>query len=368
MRIIHLFFITVMIVGCVSCNSEKDYLSSFPQGFTPEEIGDKLSKRFVPGKHMFYGKWIHYAEICTWYGALKYAQADGDQQLIKQLQDRFEPFFTTEQHLLPPMNHVDFNMIGCVPLELYKITGDKRYYDMGMYCADAQWDLPEDATDEDRAFADQGLSWQTRMWIDDAFMITIIQSQAWLVTGNKKYIDRAAREMVYYLDSIQQPNGLFFHAPDVPFFWGRGNGWMAAGMADLLRTLPEDNPDRPRIMQGYLKMMESLKSFQSESGMWNQLVDDPECWAETSGSAMFAYAMITGVKRGWLKADEYGPVVRKAWMALVSYVNADGDVTEVCEGTAKENDLQYYYDRPRITGDYHGQAPMLWCAHALLEK
>ena len=33
-----------------------------------------------------------------------------------------------------------------------------------------------------------------------------------------------------------------------------------------------------------------------------------------------------------------------------------------------ENDKQYYYDRPRAIGDYHGQAPYLWCAAALLEK
>jgi rhamnogalacturonyl hydrolase YesR len=74
------------------------------------------------------------------------------------------------------------------------------------------------------------------------------------------------------------------------------------------------------------------------------------------------------VKRGWLNVDEYGPVARKAWMALVPYINANGDVTEVCVGTNKKDDRQYYYDRPRIAGDYHGQAPVLWCAFALMDK
>ena len=49
------------------------------------------------------------------------------------------------------------------------------------------------------------------------------------------------------------------------------------------------------------------------------------------------------------------------------YIDKNGDVREVCVGTNKKNDKQYYYDRPRITGDYHGQAPYLWCATALLE-
>ena len=39
-----------------------------------------------------------------------------------------------------------------------------------------------------------------------------------------------------------------------------------------------------------------------------------------------------------------------------------------CCGTGKRDDLQYYFDRTRVHGDPHGQAPMLWCAGALLEK
>ena len=141
----------------------------------------------------------------------------------------------------------------------------------------------------------------------------------------------------------------------------------AAGMTELLRYLPADNADRPRILEGYLLMMKNLKDYQLPDGMWSQLVDDPACWAETSGTAMFTYAMITGVKQGWLNKEEYAPVARKAWMALIPYINAEGDVTEVCVGTNKKDDKQYYYDRPRIVGDYHGQAPVLWCCFALME-
>jgi rhamnogalacturonyl hydrolase YesR len=83
---------------------------------------------------------------------------------------------------------------------------------------------------------------------------------------------------------------------------------------------------------------------------------------------MFAYAMILGVKHGWLDTKAYTPVARNAWLALVNYINKNDDVTEVCVGTNKKNDKQYYYDRPRIAGDYHGQAPLLWCAYALLNK
>ena len=82
MRIIQLVFIAIVMAGCVFCQSNKDYFSSFPEGFTPEEVGTKLSQRFISGEHMFYAKWIHYAEVCTWYGALQFAQVTDDQELI----------------------------------------------------------------------------------------------------------------------------------------------------------------------------------------------------------------------------------------------------------------------------------------------
>ena len=357
-----------MLCVCGTAMAKKDYFL-FSTGTAPEEIGKKLGTRLIHGERFQHSNiWRSYADVCTMLGALRFAEATGDKELTERLRVRFEPLFSTEKDYLPKMNHVDLNMFGCLPLEFYKITKDSRYFDMGMPYADTQWTLSGGATLEQKALAAKGLSWQTRMWIDDMYMITIIQSQAYRATGKQEYIDRAAREMVVYLDSLQQPNGLFFHAPDVPFFWGRGNGWMAAGMTELLRCLPDDNPDRPRILKGYLTMMKSLKEYQSESGMWNQLIDAPEFWAETSGTAMFAYAMITGVKCGWLPSEEYGPAARKAWLALVSHIDDWGDVAEVCVGTNKLNDRQYYYDRPRVAGDCHGQAPVLWCATALLEK
>ena len=349
--------------------AQKSLLKNFPEGYTPDEIGRRISYRFVTEKHALHaGKWIGYPETFYWNVSLKYAAAAKDKALIKLLQARFEHLFTTEKALLPIKNHVDLNMFGSLPLELYWVTKDERYKEVGLPYADTQWEVPEDAKPEEKAWAEKGYSWQTRLWIDDMYMITIVQTHAYKVTNDSKYIDRAAKEMVMYLDELQRPNGLFYHAPDVPFYWGRGNGWMAAGMTELLRYLPKNHKDRPRIMEGYLTMMKSLKEYQNPEGLWNQLLDDPECWTETSGSAMFTFAFITGVKNGWLDAKEYAPAARKAWMALVNYLTEKNQVREICVGTNKKNDKQYYYDRPRRTGDFHAQGPYLWCVVALMEK
>ena len=349
--------------------AQKSLLKNFPEGYTPDEIGRRISYRFVTEKHALHvGKWIGYPETFYWNGALDYAAVAKDKALIRLLQARFEHLFTTEKALLPIKNHVDLNMFGSLPLELYWVTKDERYKELGLPYADTQWEVPEYAKPSENEWAKKGYSWQTRLWIDDMYMITIVQTHAYKVTNDSKYIDRAAKEMVMYLDELQRPNGLFYHAPDVPFYWGRGNGWMAAGMTELLRYLPKNHKDRPRIMEGYLTMMKSLKEYQNQEGLWNQLLDDPECWTETSGSAMFTFAFIMGVKNGWLDANEYAPAARKAWMALVNYLTEKNQVREICVGTNKKNDKQYYYDRPRRTGDFHAQGPYLWCVVALMEK
>ena len=391
-----------------------EHFKDWPEDRSPAAIGRRVARRFVEiPEHQNFGRpgrpdRISYPEVCTWWGALTFARATADEALKAALIARFEPLLgpvrapehkaanargmLDERDLVPVPDHVDHTVFAAVPLELYTQTNDRRYLELGQMMADWQWTadptyrfpfahpllekfFPDRTSARSAEHVKNGLTWQTRLWVDDMFMITMAQAQAYRATGDRKYVDRAAREMVVYLDALQRPNGLFHHAPGVEFFWGRGNGWMAAGASELLRALPADNPDRPRILKGYRLMMESLLKHQAPDGMWRQLIDDPESWPETSSTGMFAFAFITGVREGWLDAAAYGPAARRAWLALTGYINADGDVREVCEGTnihdAKRDGpdgRKYYHERKRNVGDMHGQAPVLWCATALLRR
>src|SRR6266536_3598043 len=66
-----------------------------------------------------------------------------------------------------------------------------------------------------------------------------------------------------------------------------GDGWVAAGMTELLRSLPQNHPQRDRILTAYRKMMTSLLRYQRPDGMWRQLIDHREAWPESSSTAMF---------------------------------------------------------------------------------
>jgi len=350
-------FGSLVFVATVTMQAQQDYFSRWPAGTSPQEVGKLVAEHFVPSPHQ-YTATLHYSEVGTWYGALTFAQVTHDSALQGRLIHRFEPLMPggSDMHRVPLRRHVDDSIFGVVPLEIGLETKDPTYLAEGKRWADRQWENPR--TD--------GLSAETRFWIDDMYMMTILQLEAYRATGDRKYLDRAAKEMVAYLDKLQQPNGLFFHAPDARFYWGRGDGWVAVGMAEMLRSLPEDHPQRARILTSYQKMMASLLRYQSKDGMWRQILDHDEAWPESSSSAMFTFAMVTGVKNGWIDPAVYGPAARKGWLALVGYIDQNNDLTNVCEGTGKKDDLNYYLARRRRTGDFHGQAPVLWAATALL--
>ena len=140
---------------------------------------------------------------------------------------------------------------------------------------------------------------------------------------------------------------------------------MASAMALNLKYLPKDSPDYAPIREGYIKMMAALLKHQRANGLWGQLVDDIESYDETSGSAMFAFAFLEGVKAGLLGA-EYRQAAEKAYGALVQKMNDVGDLANVCVGTGKRNDRSWYLTRPAVAGDPHGQAPLVWVCEAML--
>jgi rhamnogalacturonyl hydrolase YesR len=353
-----------LLTNCaISQSRQADSFAHWPPGAAPAEVGKRVAENFLPRQFRYETVrekahlGVIYPEVIAWYGALTLAQLTQDTNLTAWLIAKFEPFLHEpgKRHINQSA-HVDYRVFGVVPLEIYLQTKDERCLELGRSLADAQWAK----TTPDRITA------EARYWIDDMYMIPAVQVQAFRATGETKYLDRAALAMAAYFDKLQQPNGLFFHGTNAPFYWGRGNGWVAAGSAELLRSLPASHPQRERILTSYRKMMAALLLHQDANGLWHQLIDKPNSWPETSGSAMFTFAMVTGVKNDWLDAKVYGPAARKGWLALVSHLDADGNLREVCVGTNKGESEKFYDERPRAVGDLHGQSPMLWTASALL--
>lgn len=352
--------LSVSIIFCIAISPVLAQGTDFwTASSSPLRIGklvtaDLLSRKTISYYPADFLTAVHYAEACTGFGAARLAGLVRDSLSVQQLADRY--LTVLREGPENSANHVDANVYGILPLELYRHTGKTEFLKQGLYLADVQWKDP----------LPDGMTNQTRYWIDDVYMISCLQAQAYRVTGDTVYLNRAALEADRYIRRLQRPNGLFYHGENAPFFWGRGNGWVAAGLAELLSVLPASNVHYKPILAGFRKMMNALLLFQSPEGLWRQLVDHPAAWIETSSSAMFGYAMTVGVKKGLLPAKKFEPAFQKAWLALTGYINDEGRITDVCVGTGQSTDINYYLDRPKTTGDFHGQAPVLWFAYSLL--
>lgn len=329
--------------------------------FRPEVVAKKVIDNFFASDQIKlyqtdFLNTIHYSEACMVEGIARWACLGGDTLLFRKIEERYRGFLNHFDTLAD--NHVDANVIGLIPLKLYYWNKDSSYRQVGITMANTQWEKP----------LPNGISNQTRYWIDDLYMIGILQIEAWKVAGEAVYLERAAKQFDAYLRKLQQGNGLFYHGPEAPFFWGRGNGWVVVALAEMITVLPPENRYYSSILNSYLRMVDVLISFQLPNGMWRQLIDVEEAWEESSATAMFGYAIHRGIVKGLLKHEKYTSSCHLAWRALTGKLTEDGKLTGICAGTGQSKEMKYYLERPVITGDLHGQAPLLWFACSLTEE
>jgi hypothetical protein len=183
---------------------------------------------------------------------------------------------------------------------------------------------------------------------DAVFMGCPILAKAGKLTGDAKYFDQALNHLRYMQKLDLRPDGLYRHSPLNDAAWGRGNAFPALGLALALTEIPRDHPAFAPMLQAFQEHIRRLASFQTEEGMWRQVVDLPGVYPEFSATAMIGIAMRRGVRNGWLNAREYQPRIDRAWRAVLRRTAADGRLMDVCEGTGKQKTADDYLRRGAI--------------------
>jgi len=323
----------------------------------PAEVGKRVAD-YIVSRPLGTG----YASACSYYGVMIFSEATDDTELKNQVIINYEPYLDPSSW--PNPGHVDWNVFGIVPFELYRQTANVGYLPLALYLADTEFENPRD----------DGLSPYTRFWVDDMYMVGSLQAQAYKSTLDPKYINNGVTQLLGYIEDVenlQQSNGLFHHTYKAPFFWGRGNGWAAAAMTETLLAMPEEHRRRNQLLAAYRRMMNGLLVYQDSSGLWFQILDKPDDirnWLETSCTGMFVFALATGVEQGWLIGSQYRRAAIRGWLGLESYINSSGAVREVCVGTGQGSNVEHYFNRPRQVGNLHGQAGAIWSATAMVRS
>lgn len=264
----------------------------------------------------------------------------------------------------------DCGSIGAAMVKTYLKDRNDDYLDLitiiADYIANKQFRL------EDGTLARHRPQFQS-VWADDMYMSVPFLANMGVLTGDRKYYDDAVKQILQMADRLYVPQKeLFDHGwnatsgdYDPRFYWGRGNGWTAMAMAELLAVLPQDYPGRDKVLHLFRSIIRSLASLQDGTGLWHNLLDRTDTYLETSCTAMFTYAVAKGINEGWI-SHVYGPVAITGWNAITTRVLDNGAVDGTCEGTTFAHDNAYYYNRGSSIHATHGYGPVFYAGAEMI--
>ena len=203
------------------------------------------------------------------------------------------------------------------------------------------------------------------VWADDMYMSGPFLCRYSELTGDPAGIDTCADQLLKYRDLLYMPSQkLMAHMMclsrgknnGIP--WSRGNGWVIFTLSELFRVLPEDHPDRGRLLAFYRDLTEGYLAVQGRNGLWHQVLDDDTTYPESSSTAMMICAFCRGLRLGlYPEADRsrIAGAVRKAWTGLAgTAVDRHGNLYGVCRGSGFSDSRDYYRALSWRFNDTHG--------------
>jgi rhamnogalacturonyl hydrolase YesR len=211
------------------------------------------------------------------------------------------------------------------------------------------------------------------LWADDLYMGISFLSRMGALTGDNKYFDDAALQVINFNKYLfNKEKGLMYHCwysdverPGVAH-WGRANGWALLAQADLLDHLPKDHPKRDTLKSLLQRHILGIAQYQGSDGLWHQLLDKEDSYLETSCTAMFTYVIARAVNKGYIE-PRYSSIAIQGWEGIMTKIHADGQIEGICEGTGVGDDLVHYYHRPTPLNDIHGIGAVLLAGTEVLE-
>jgi unsaturated rhamnogalacturonyl hydrolase len=220
-------------------------------------------------------------------------------------------------------------------LELHRRTGDRQFLEAARKLAALNESFPVGPHGE-RYHRGDTPGWRWQIWVDcmdvdGPFLAALAQA-----TGEERYYDQAAGELLGYARTLQSDNGLLFHGFERDCgrngeLWARGNGWALMGFVDTLILLPRTHSAWAELQQRTAALADALSATQDSSGMWHTVIDDPSTYLESTLATMAAYALREGIERGVLDA-RHGAMERKARAAMHAHI-ADGALQRVSDAT-----------------------------------
>jgi unsaturated rhamnogalacturonyl hydrolase len=272
---------------------------------------------------------------------------------------------------------------GKILFILYKVTGEKKYK-IAIDTLRAQ--LLKQPRTSDGGYWHKKV-YPNQMWLDGLYMASPFLAQyAKDFNESEAFNEVALQILLIQKHTYDSLTNLNFHGWDEsrqqqwadpktgcsPHVWGRAQGWYFMALVDVLDFLPEYHPQRPFIISVLQNMAKSLAKIQDKNtGLWYQVLDQGNRegnYLEASASAMFTYAMLKSVRKGYL-TKSYLTIAKNGYNGINKYLirhNSDStlSITRVCAVAGlggdpyRDGSYEYYIhetirdDDPKAVGPY----------------
>lgn len=269
-------------------------------------------------------------------------------------------------------------------IDLYEETGTEKYKLAVETLRDQMREHPRTS---------EGGFWHKKvyphqMWLDGLYMGAAFLAKYAAEYDEPALFDDVAMQ-VYLMDknAYDKEKGLYYHGWDEsreqawadpetglsPNFWGRGMGWYAMAIVDILDYLPEDHAKRDQILEIAHRMAEGIVRYQDEAtGAWYQVVDQGDRegnYLEASASSMFTYFLLKGTEKGYID-QKFKTNGIKGYKGLIDQFvqeNEDGTIslTSVCAVAGlggnpyRSGTYEYYINETKRDNDPKGVGPFI---------
>ena len=282
--------------------------------------------------------------------------------------------------------NIDHVTPGTAMLLLYRVTGNEKYRKMVELLRSQLKTHPR---------TNEGGFWHKKiypyqMWLDGLYMGEPFYAEYSSIFGEDNW-DDIANQFVWMEKHSREPKtGLLYHGWDEskqqkwankdtgrsPHVWGRAMGWYAMGLVDTLEHFPAGHPRRAEIIAILNREAAAIAKYQdAKSGVWWDIIDlggREKNYLESSASAMFVYALMRGVREGYLP-EKYLKTATRGWAGIKKeFIKTNAQGQTDWEGTVsvsglggnpyRDGSFDYYMSEKLRTNDAKGLGPAIRAA------
>ena len=232
------------------------------------------------------------------------------------------------------------------------------------------------------------LKYPTQMWLDGLYMVSPFYAEYARINNQPADYNDIINQFVWMEKySRDAKTGLLYHGWDEsrlqrwanpvtgqsPEFWSRSMGWYMMALVDVLDILPPTHPRRKELIAILNRLTTALVRYQDPgSGVWWQVTNkgsQEKNYLESSGTAMFVFAMAKGIRLKYLPAS-FQPALQKAWNGMLKeFVTKDANgqyhFIQAVAGAGlggtpyRDGSYAYYVNEPRRDDDLKAIGPFI---------